>query len=167
MNSLREKILSIATAEIGTKENPAGSNKVKYNEWLYNKIVIGPAFAWCGAFVSWVFDQTGINLGKIDYLRGFAGTNYAVDNVHKWGKKITRDQVQPGDIVFFDFDNNKRYDHTGIFLKDIGNNTFESIEGNTAVGNDSNGGAVMKRQRRYSVAIFVRPNVLEPQSIKS
>jgi hypothetical protein len=162
---MRQKIIDIATAEIGVKESPAGSNKCKYNTWLYGKEVSGSQYAWCGAFVSWVFDQAGINLGNIDYYKGYAGTNYAVNNVHKWGKKIDHKDARPGDIAFFDWDKNKRWDHTGIFVKHVGDDIFETIEGNTAIGNDSNGGAVMRRQRRYSVTQFVRPNVLDIKDI--
>lgn len=162
---MRQKIIDIATSEIGTKEYPPGSNRVKYNTWLYDKEVSGKAYAWCGAFVSWVFNEAGINLGTIDYRKGYAGTNYALNNVHKWGKKIEHKDALPGDIAFFDWDKNGRWDHTGIFCKHLGNGIFECIEGNTAIGNDSNGGSVMKRQRRYSVSQFVRPNILDAKDI--
>jgi hypothetical protein len=162
---MRNEIIRVALAEVGTKEKPSGSNTVKYNTWFYGKEVKGPSYAWCGAFASWVFDTAGLPLGVIDYTRGYAGTNYAVNNVHKWGKVVSRDDVKPGDLAFFDFDGNKRWDHTGIFKQDLGNDIFECIEGNTAIGNDSNGGEVMVRQRRYSVAIFIRPNVLTAKEI--
>jgi len=51
-----------------------------------------------------------------------------------------------------------RFDHTGIFVRwiEVGK-TFESIEGNTAVGNDSNGGNVMLRTRKNINVLFVDP----------
>ena len=55
-----KELLRIATAEIGTKENPAGSNKVKYNTWYYGRAVSGKAYPWCMVFVQWVFDRAGI-----------------------------------------------------------------------------------------------------------
>lgn len=153
---MRGELIQVATKEIGTKEFPAGSNLTKYGKWFGLNGV-----AWCGIFCSFVYDAAGVNLGTIDYTRGFAGTNYAVNNVHKWGKKITKEQALPGDIVFFDFNGDKKWDHVGLFVKDIGNDMFETIEGNTAVGNDSNGGQVMRRHRRYTNTLFVRPNVLD------
>lgn len=150
------KLIEIAEKEIGVSEQPPQSNKVKYNTWFYGKEVSGANFAWCGAFVSWVYAQAGMPLGTIDYLKGFAGCPYAVKNVAKWGKLV--DKPESGDVVFFDWDKNGRHDHTGIFVKDLGNGYFEAIEGNTAIGNDSNGGSVMRRKRAYSLAIFVRPN---------
>lgn len=149
------KIIEIARREIGYKEDPAGSNMTKYGEWfgLNGK-------PWCGIYVSYVFHTAGKPLGTIDYLKGFAGCPYAVRNVKKWGRIVT--VPQPGDVVFFDWDGNGVFDHTGIFEKDLGKGLFQSIEGNTAFANDSNGGMVMCRaDRRYKNAIFVRPKVLE------
>lgn len=152
------KVVEIAEKEIGVKENPPDSNNVKYNSWFFNKEVSGKSFAWCGAFVSWCFAQSGLPLGIIDYRKGFAGCNYAVKNIHKWGRIVT--VPKEGDVVFYDWDGNGVFDHTGIFVKDLGKGFFEAIEGNTAFKNDSNGGEVMRRaDRKYKNAIFVRPNI--------
>lgn len=161
---MRENLIKIFEAEIGISENPSGSNKVKYNTWFYGREVFdgdkpGAKYPWCGAFVSWGFNEAGINLGTIDYKRGFAGCQYAVRNVKKWGRIVT--QPLPGDVVFFDWQGDGVFDHTGIFKKDNGGGLFQAIEGNTAFGNDSNGGQVMIRERKYKNAIFVRPKVLE------
>lgn len=157
-----QKVIQIARYEIGVEENPPNSNKVKYNTWFYNKEVFGPSYPWCGTFVSWVFFKAGLSLGKIDYLRGFAGCPFAVNYYKGTGDIVTKENVKPGDIVFFDWQGDGKPDHTGIFVCDNGNGTFMCIEGNTAVGNDSNGGKVMLRERRYgSVKAFVHPKVYE------
>jgi hypothetical protein len=158
MNQLRIKVLEIAKAQVGIKESPAGSNKVKYNTWFYGKEVSGAEYPWCGTSVSWIFDQAEINLGKVGFLRGFAGCPYAVANVKKWGRIVT--VPLPGDVTFYDWNGDGRFDHTGIFDKDLGGGKFAAYEGNTAIGNDSNGGEFMYRDdRKYKNAIFVRPNV--------
>lgn len=154
------KVIQIARQEIGTKEVPANSNTVKYNTWIYGKEVADTKeskFPWCAAFVSWCFDQAGLSLGRIDVLKGFVGCNYAVNNVAKWGKIVT--VPQEGDVCFFDWQGDGRFDHTGLFVIDLGKGSFETIEGNTAIGNDSNGGEVMVRDRKYKNTIFIRPNV--------
>lgn len=158
---LRNKVLQIAIGEIGYVEKP--TNITKYGEWfgLNGK-------AWCGIFDSWVFDKASANLGKIGYLRGFAGCETAVAQVKKWGRIVTI--PEPGDVVFFDWQGDGKFDHTGIFEKDLGKGFFSAIEGNTSIpkSNDpkeihkanSNGGEVMRRtDRKYKNAIFVRPNV--------
>lgn len=146
------KVVEIARAEVGNSEAPKNSNKTKYGKWFGLDGV-----AWCGIFVSWCYAQAGVVLPKIGFSKpGFAGCQTAVAYFKKEGK-ITKSPVS-GDIVFFDWNGDGRYDHTGIFEKDNGNGTFASIEGNTAIGNDSNGGQVMVRaDRKYSVAIFVHP----------
>lgn len=50
-----DMIVNTALAEVGTKENPKNSNKVKYNTWYYGKPVKGSAYPWCMVFVQWVF----------------------------------------------------------------------------------------------------------------
>lgn len=146
-------VLQIAAREIGTKESPTGSNKTKYGQWFGLDGV-----AWCGIFVSWCYAHAMLPLGTIDFLKGYAGIPYALKHLAKWGKQVT--VPTPGDIVFFDWTGDGTFDHTGLFVKDNGAGLFQTIEGNTGFGNDSNGGEVMSRERKYKNAIFVRPNCL-------
>lgn len=152
------KIVDVARAEIGNSELPKNSNNVKYNTWFYGKEVSGPMYAWCGAFVSWVFFHAGRPLGKIDFLRGFASCPFAYTFFSKKKLIIDPKVTKPvaGDIVIFDWNHDNRFDHTGIFVQDCGDGVhFIAIEGNTAIGNDSNGGEVMERKRKYAVATFI------------
>lgn len=50
----RDRFLALAEAQVGTKESPANSNKVKYNTWFYGSAVSGSAYPWCAVFVCWV-----------------------------------------------------------------------------------------------------------------
>lgn len=153
------KVLEIAISQIGVKEDPPNSNKVKYNDWIYDHPVQGAAYPWCGAFVSWCFAEAGTPLGRIDLMKGFVGCPSAVKNVYKWGKIVT--VPEPGCVVFYDWNGDGLFDHTGIFEKDLGNGYFSAIEGNTSLKNNSNGGEVMRRSdRRYKNAIFIKPNIL-------
>ena len=149
-----QKIVEIATKEIGVEESPKNSNRTKYGKWFG-----WDGVAWCGMFVSWCYAQAGKPLGNIGFTRGFAGCQTAFAHFTKT-KEITKTPVA-GDIVLFDWNGDKRYDHTGIFVKWLDANRFECIEGNTAVGNDSNGGKVMLRIRNKKFAIFVHPKVLD------
>ena len=54
------KIVTIASKEIGYSETPTNSNKTKYGKWFGLDGV-----AWCGMFVSWVYDKAGVPLGNI------------------------------------------------------------------------------------------------------
>ncbi len=152
----RKNIVSVAAAENGTKETPANSNKTKYGEWYaFNGV------AWCAIFVSWVYDKAGYPLGRVDSAKGF---HYCPSAYNFWKAKnrLTTDP-KPGDIVLFDWTGDGKCDHTGIFIEwTVPGKTFTSWEGNTAVGNDSDGGVVMKRTRsKASVKAFVNPGVVD------
>lgn len=146
------EIIRIAEKEIGQGEKPLNSNKTKYGKWFgYDGV------AWCGMFVSWCYAQAGFQLPKIGFSKGYAGCQTAVVYFKK--NNMITDAPVEGDIVFFDWNNDGRYDHTGVFVRWLTTDTFETIEGNTAVGNDSNGGNVMQRKRNKKTAIFVHVNL--------
>ena len=149
-----DKIIEIAEKELGYKETPPNSNKTKYGEWFGFDGV-----AWCGMFVSWVYATALLPLGNIGFFKGFAGCQTAVKHFKETGE-VTESPTS-GDIVFFDWNKDGRYDHTGIFYKKLDDTYFESIEGNTSMSNQSNGGEVMKRTRKFSSAIFVHPVILD------
>ena len=147
MELIRQDILKIASNEIGYVEEKG--NKTKYGKWFGFDGV-----AWCGIFVSWVYFTAGRSLGNIGFSKGFAGCQ----TFYEWAVKNNKvvNNPMPGDIVLFDWNKDKRFDHVGIFEKWISNESFNSIEGNTSLKNDSNGGSVMKRVRNVKSAVFVR-----------
>jgi len=147
------KVLQVALGELGNCESPPESNNQKYGIWMeYN-------FApWCAMFVSWCFDQAGINLGFIDHKNGYVGCRTAYNFFVK--NNLLTKTPQPGDIVLFDWEGDGKFDHTGLFMADCHDGiNFISIEGNTAIGNNSNGGEVMVRLRKYRQAVFAHPAV--------
>lgn len=149
-------IVKIAAAEIGTKESPAGSNEVKYAEWYGMN-----GQPWCAMFVSWVFAQANL----LNACGGkFAYCPYWVTYAKNNGFWLDRKQKpQPGDIIFFS--NKERACHVGIVEKRIDSNYVQTIEGNTSVTSNDNGGSVMRRTRSYGevgsswyIMGFMRPN---------
>ena len=138
-----EAIISLARAELGMKESPAGSNKVKYND-AYG----GGPKAWCCVFVWWLFRQAGAS----ELFFNGAKTAYApalLTYHRKMGQAVSGD-YQPGDIIFFDFNGNGTADHVGVCVAWDGT-YITTIDGNTGEGNEANGGAVMRRRRKVSV----------------
>ena len=138
-------ILEIARKEVGTKESPAGSNKVKYAEWYGLN-----GQPWCVMFVDWCFNQAGAR----ELLPVVTASCTVLMNAAKSkGMWVTKD-YQPGDIPIYNFGGSY---HTGI-IESVDSSTVTAIEGNTAVGNDSNGGEVMQRVRNKSYIMgAVRP----------
>ena len=59
----------------------------------------------CSGFTQYVFKQFGVNLPRISYQQSNAG------------QAIGRDQMRPGDLVFFDYSSrNPGADHVGIYI---------------------------------------------------
>jgi len=166
-----QKIIDVALSKVGYKETP--KNKTEFGEWFGLD-----GLAWCGIFVSWCYFKANYSLGTIDYTKGFAGCLFALNYFKKRGEVVTFEQAQPGDIVIYDWDGNGKPDHTGILKSKTGTD-FETVEGNTAVGNDSNGGEVMVRLNSWKIkpgarrlgskckVYFIHPKVLDTSSIKA
>jgi hypothetical protein len=152
---MRDKIISIALAEVGYKESPSGSNMTKYGSWYGDN-----GKKWCAVFVSWVFAQAGFKWPKqLDSVKGFIWVPVILIRARQFPLMYTRTfDPQPGDIVVFDWNKDGEPDHVGIFKSWlVKGKTFECVEGNTSVGNQSNGGAVMLRSRKIAdVAAFIQ-----------
>lgn len=149
-----QKIIEIAEKEIGYVEEKG--NDTKFGKWFgFNKV------PWCAIFVSWCYHFAGFPLRRMGWTRGFAGCENAVA-LFRQRNEVTQ-SPQAGDIVFFDWNNDQRYDHVGIFVKwVVVGRTFETIEGNTSPRNQSNGGQVMLRTRSVNAGtLFVHPKVLD------
>jgi len=152
----RQAIINIAASQLGTKESPPGSNKTKYGEWYGENGV-----KWCAIFVSWVFNEAGCPLGKIDSPKGYSSCQNGYEHWKKTGELTAKPQM--GDIVLFDWNEDGHCDHTGIFYQWIEEGkSFHSYEGNTSVGSESDGGAVMLRTRNMKyVHAFASPKVIK------
>ena len=146
-----EDILKTALAEVGVTEYPPNSNNVKYNTAYYGGEVSGSAYPWCCTFIWWVFAQHNPCLVK---------RTASCQDLGNWFNSQGRWHSNPeiGDVVFFHFNTNDRWtNHVGI-VKDIKGNMIETIEGNTSISSDDNGGAVMVRQRTSNIVGYGRPD---------
>ncbi len=150
---MRQDIINIALKEVGYKENPPNSNNSKYGIWFgLNKV------AWCGLFASWCYNEAKHPLGVVDYSKGVAGAAFAL-NFYRKRNKITK-TPHMSDLILYDWQLDKSPDHIGIFYRwlDEKKGIFQSIEGNTSLGNQSNGGEVMMRERIVKhVQVFIDP----------
>lgn len=145
-------LLRIAAAELGTKESPAGSNKVKYSSWYG---LVGP---WCAMFVQWCCSQAGVKLPARTASCG-ALMNAAQED----GSWVTGN-YKPGDVVIYDFPGGAATDHCGI-VESVSSNYVTCIEGNTGTNDESNGGEVMRRTRPLSQVVgAVRPAYIDEPS---
>jgi CHAP domain len=155
----------------GVKEQPAGSNhgpdvwrtdrrgkrwRGGIDYWCTLANGLHGGYPWCAAFATAAFRLTGRTVG--DARRA------SVQYFEQWAK-IQGDLVtRPfrGDLVCYDWNADNWYDHIGIVQRVLSLPAhgrpflIRAIEGNTSLGNDSNGGQVMLRTRWASHCRFVR-----------
>lgn len=62
----------------------------------------------CSSFMRWIFEQGGVNLGRVD--------STTTDTLVKLGKPVNPSQMKRGDLVFFD--TYKINGHVGVYLGD-------------------------------------------------
>ena len=162
MNAIAERLLDLAREEIGTTEQPSGSNCVKYNTAYYGREVRGPNLAWCAVFVWWLFQKAGVsrlyyNGGKTAYVPALVG------HARRTGRIV--DCPRAGDLVCFDFNGNGTPDHIGI-CEAFDGRTVTTIDGNTGNQSESNGGAVLRRFRdKKYIAAVIRPAYEEVEEV--
>lgn len=143
-----KQILDIAVREIGTTENPPNSNKTPYGkEYGWNGV------PWCAIFVWVIFNRAG----AADLLPVKTASCGQLMEAAKKAELWVTSNYRPGDILIYDFPGGASTDHTGI-VEDVETGYVITIEGNTSMGNDSNGGQVMRRRRSVKlVRGAVRP----------
>lgn len=140
------QVVAKAISQIGVKESPKNSNKVKYNVAYYGSNTAAP---WCATFVWWVFKECGdtsiLPLGKKSAYCPDIG-----DYIIASGRRKSKSSGKPGDVVLFDFNGNGTSDHIGIIEKKNSDGSYTCIEGNTSLSSNANGGQVMRRKRYQS-----------------
>jgi hypothetical protein len=151
------KVIELCEASVGYTEGP--NNDTTFGKWfgLNNQ-------PWCAMFVSWVFNEAGrVSEIAASSKKGFASCDAGLKWFAKKGNLVPIGNAQPGDIAFFQFDDDAQPDHVGIVIKNnIKLKRLVCIEGNTAgdaKGSQSNGDGVYKKKRPYSLVMAVaRPS---------
>lgn len=153
----RLRALEIAKREVGVREDPPGSNWGPRVSQYINSTGYNFPTPWCLAFVHWCYERVGVELGGRALVQAF--DNWAGQNGYLVKRPFR------GDIVCYDWDGDRWDDHVGIVdrvlaLRWSPSGKFvgwiRTVEGNTAKGNDSNGGQVQIRYRWAKYCKFAR-----------
>jgi len=153
-----KELLAVAVRQLNVREDPPGSNNVRYNTWYYGREVSGKAYPWCMAFVQWCFDQAGV---KLPARTAACGTPM---NAGKSFRVRGTGDFQPGDVAIYDFSGKRRTtEHCGIVEAVLPGYGVQAIEGNTSEsGSQSNGGMVCRKTRPWKYIVgAVRPDFTE------
>lgn len=161
MNDI-EKLISTAKSFIGVTEYPPNSNNVIFNTHYYGREVSGSDYPWCAAFVWDVFRMSGFSEIYLD--GGKTASCAAVYSFAKNSGRLVTSGYKRGDVILYKFDRTAAVaNHNGIVTY-ASTGMLRAIEGNTAYGNDSNGGAVMERTRTFDYVIGAyRPDYKEDE----
>lgn len=152
-------ITGIAASQLGVRESPIGSNRVKYNTWAVNEGYFPSSFLtaqWCAIFVSWVFAQAG--------LAGKDASRVLVP-VHAWtpsglayfqAKGLVTQGRAPkvGDIFYKRYAGYSEVGHVGIVERVNSNGTITTIEGNTNTTGSSTGIGVFRLNRTINSSLY-------------
>lgn len=179
MHKIREHVLKCLHHELGTVEQPKNSNVCKYNDWYYdeqsgiwlhkkyhelkragNYARMNSMFPWCGTFVAYVLHFALKDFGR-SLPKGLHDCIGYVPAAQNWLEAnnclIPLEEMQPCDILMFDWQKDKFEDHIG-FGVELRNPKVFTIEGNTASddkGNQSNGGGVFDKLRKPGHIAYV------------
>ena len=145
------RALAEALRHVGVRESPPGSNRTPFGRWFGVDGV-----PWCAIFASYCFDVGA----HVVLCRGWQGAGAGprgvsyVPTLEAWLRATGRwvdANPQPGDLAIFDWDGGVA-DHVGIVVRPLAADRFATVEGNTGIGNDSDGGEVMRRERHLTHA---------------
>lgn len=136
------RFIQVAKSQVGYAEGP------KDNATLYGAFTKVNYQPWCGSFLMWCANESGVKIPNVVLTR--AGAQVFFD------KKRWYDSPEVGDLVFMSFSNGAllrhNINHIGIVTKVNGDGTVDTIEGNTTVsvhGDERNGGEVAVKTRAY------------------
>jgi hypothetical protein len=143
------RMIEVAKSQVGVPEGPAD------NETDYGKFTKADKQPWCGSLMMWCADKAGVKIPNTVYTpNGVA----AFKKAKTWADAATA-HPQPGDLVYFSFvpaaTPSSPVQHVGLVVKDNGDGTITTIEGNTtrdgAKGSQDNGGECALKIRGYKV----------------
>lgn len=139
-------LLDVARAELGTCEQPPGSNRTRYGAWYGMD-----GQPWCAMFVSWCAARAG----AADIVPRHAYTPSGAawfQQRRQWGRA-----PRPGAIVYFQWPGMGRIAHVGIVESVRADGAVVVLEGNTNGAGSRTGGTVMRHVRRANIAGYGYP----------
>ena len=144
------RMLEVARSQVGVIEGP------KDNETIYGAFTGANYEAWCGSLMMWCAKQAGVTIPNTVYTPTGAA---AFKKSGKWADAANA-HPQPGDLIYFSFIPHalptSPIQHVGIVVKDNGDGTVTTVEGNTTPdskpkGSPNNGGECAMNVRAYKV----------------
>lgn len=149
LDQTKDQVAQTYLAEVGVREigkNNHGPGPKKY----LASVQLGEGYAWCAAFVKWVFNEHEIDTGSAN---AWSPSWFPSSRVIYRRGQDPRAIPDKGDVFGLYYTNLKRVGHVG-FVHDWSPDWVITVEGNTN-GDGSRDGDGVHRKRRLTKQIYV------------
>ncbi|ERJ57701.1 hypothetical protein M472_02870 [Sphingobacterium paucimobilis HER1398] len=126
--SIRQSIIAIASAELGTTE-ATGNNDGKRVEEYLRYTHLGKGYEWCAAFVSWCYGQAGLPVPRNPWSPALFPKARTYWRSGEKVKRLESEKVK-ADVFGIYGTKVKRINHVGL-VKEMSNEYLITIEGNS------------------------------------
>lgn len=138
----KAKLREVYNSQIGVREATGNNDGVQVEKYL-RAVNLGKGYAWCAAFVTWTFRQSGYDVPSLPMAAQWLTTR----------KRILPDSVAGTDLFGVYFGN--RVGHVGFVDRRSGSKIY-TVEGNT--NNDGS---------REGIGVFVRIRLIRSNLVFS
>ncbi|GAA5036649.1 hypothetical protein GCM10011506_30010 [Marivirga lumbricoides] len=155
-NQQRQCLQQVYNSQIGVREQ-GGANRGTQVEQYLASVGFAPGYAWCAAFISWCYQQVGIEHPKNAWV-----PSYALERnlIYKRGEFI-KQLPQQGDLFLIWYERLKRPAHIG-FVDQWQGKWVITVEGNTNNDGSREGDGVY-RKRRLQKQIWAVSNFIDAE----
>lgn len=139
----RNRVKSIASSQIGIKEGTGNNDGDEVEKYLQH-VGLQKGYAWCAAFVCWVYSQAGIENPK----SAWCPTLFRKKNIiYQRNKRDLQANPRHADTFGIWFNSLKRVAHVGLIDEWPRGSHFISVEGNTNNEQSRDGDGVYRKRR--------------------
>jgi hypothetical protein len=148
------KVLEIAAGLVGYQEGK--NNDTTFGKWygLNHQ-------PWCAMSVSKIFYDAGgiLAVAPKSKPKGFASCDEWLKHLAKNNQLVPVGKAKPGDLVFYQFDDDAQPDHVGIVKSNNARLKYiQAYEGNTSAdkkGSQANGDGFYLKKRSYATIMAI------------
>ena len=155
-NPFLAEVIAVAQSQIGTLEQPLGSNRGPQVDLYLRAAGLNPlagSFPWCAAFLYWCCEQAAQKIGRANPAIKTAGVLDLWNRAGRPGARrilaaeaeVNPDLVKPGQL--FMIKTSETTGHTGL-IEAVAAGKLTTIEGNTNDIGSREGIGVFRRQKR-------------------
>lgn len=135
----RQSLQQRFSSQVGVRE-ATGNNDGPEVEAYLATTNLGAGYAWCGSFISWVFEQEGYSKPNTPWTPSLFPNQRII-----WPNRETT--PLPSDVFGIYIPSKKRIAHAG-FVEKWSENMVVTVEGNTNPAGSYEGDGVYRRRRR-------------------